>query len=689
MPGPARSVGITLDLPLLCRRLLARRGECDDERALSRLLVSLLAEQPGVLRVGVFLPRPGLAAVVLASSRGFRAKERSAALHGELAPEVREVLGNGNSLLLEGDALRAGGRHERARLLAPLRFMDEVLGVLELGVRDPSLLAGDAAPWIEHACGLVGSFLREMDQARLLQRQEIELRSITCSASDAIILADERGRVTFWNWAAENLFGYSQGEALGRDIHELLAPADYADAYLEGMRRFRRSGEGVKIGQVVELLACRNDGVEIPVEISVTAIDGADGPMVVGIVRDISQRWQTEQELRASEARYRAIVEDQAELICRYDPIGTLSFVNDAYCRYFGSQRDELLGRPFMLYIPDEDQVEVERQLAALGADQPVARVEHRVVLPDGRVRWLQWTDRAVFDEDGQVKEYQAVGRDVTDQRQAELGLRRAREELEQRVIERTAELVRANERMAREVGERRRAERALIRHQATLRSMSSQLSLAEERERRRIATAVHDNIGQCLALSRMKLAAVHARAPEHAPPLREIAGLLDDAIANTRTLTFELSTPILYDLGFVAAVEWLCELTEQQHGLRFVLEAPKRPLELETDMRVLLFRAVRELLHNILKHAQASTVWIRVRKARGFVRLAVEDDGVGFPEPLPDAASGAGFGLFAIRERVTALGGTFRMGRRAGGGARVQQSIPLASLNQDHEEST
>jgi PAS domain S-box-containing protein len=670
-----------MDIPALCRALLTPPSDLVEPQDLARHLGDAVVAVQGLTRFGLYVPGPGRDGLRLLSSRGFRRQQRAAALVGEVDERVVQTMHQSRLCVLQDPVgPRAAGDSSRGRVrwLVPLRHRGQAVGVLELGGSQLDALSGDDQGWLEHLGMVVGLQLQHLQDLRELRRLEIELHSITCSATDAIILADGRGRVTFWNWAAENLFGYLQGEVLGRDLHRLLAPDDYFESHVEGMRHFRRTGEGLKIGTVVEMIARRKDGIEIPVEVSVTAMDGEEGQLLVGIVRDISERWHTEQELRASERRYRAIVEDQTELICRYKPDGALTFVNDAYCRYFGMERGVLLAEPFSPEIPEDDREQVEALLSRLGADQPMARVEHRVILPDGQVRWQQWTDRAVFDEAGAVVEYQAVGRDITEQRLAEAALRRAHEELERRVEERTAALSRANEQLAGEVADRRRAERALLRHQAQLRSMSSQLSLAEERERRRIATAVHDDIGQCLALCRMKVAAVNAQAPDHAGPLAEIAELLDGAIHNTRTLTFELSTPILYDLGFVAAVEWACELVEQQHGVRFELHAPQHPLDLDTDMRVLLFRAVRELLHNTVKHARASAVRIEIRLEDGWIHLTVEDDGVGFPEPMPDVSAGAGFGLFAIRERVTALGGSFRIARRPGGGARVHQSVPI-----------
>jgi len=125
-------------------------------------------------------------------------------------------------------------------------------------------------------------------------------------------------------------------------------------------------------------------------------------------------------ELRESEKRYHAIIEDQTELICRFLPDGTLTFVNRAYCRYFDKKPDELIGRSFMPLIPQEDREKVEQRFTSLSPENPVVTYEHRVILPDGEIRWQQWTDRAIFDEQGRLIEFQSVGRDITDRVRAE-----------------------------------------------------------------------------------------------------------------------------------------------------------------------------------------------------------------------------------------------------------------------------
>lgn len=130
-------------------------------------------------------------------------------------------------------------------------------------------------------------------------------------------------------------------------------------------------------------------------------------------------------QVQEAEVRYRAVVEDMPVLICRFMPDGTLTFVNDAYCRYFGKSREDLLGRSWVPLVPEEDKAYVQAQFGSLTQHDPVAIYEHRVIAPGGEVRWQRWTDRAVFDGDRLV-EYQSIGEDITERKWAELALRQA-----------------------------------------------------------------------------------------------------------------------------------------------------------------------------------------------------------------------------------------------------------------------
>lgn len=143
---------------------------------------------------------------------------------------------------------------------------------------------------------------------------------------------------------------------------------------------------------------------------------------------EIAEHQKTVLALRQSEERYRAIVENQTELICRFKPDDTITFVNDAYCRYFNKPRELLIGQKFLPEMPPEDRKLITQNFRALSLEQPTNTYEHRIILPSGEIRWQQWSDRALFDEEGHFIECQAVGRDITQLKQAEAEIRKALE---------------------------------------------------------------------------------------------------------------------------------------------------------------------------------------------------------------------------------------------------------------------
>lgn len=130
----------------------------------------------------------------------------------------------------------------------------------------------------------------------------------------------------------------------------------------------------------------------------------------LALIADISARKQIEEELRKSEKRYRHIVEDQTELICRYRSDGTLNFVNEAYCRFFNKNKEELIGRSFFTLIPEEDHEHIRQRIASMSEERPRVTQQHHIVLPDGRIGWQEWTDRIIYNNEGVFVEYQAVG---------------------------------------------------------------------------------------------------------------------------------------------------------------------------------------------------------------------------------------------------------------------------------------
>ena len=245
-----------------------------------------------------------------------------------------------------------------------------------------------------------------------------------------------------------------------------------------------------------------------------------------------------------------------------------------------------------------------------------------------------------------------------------------------------------------REARQRKKAEDQLTAYQADLRSLASQLTLAEERERRRLAVHLHDQIGQNLALSHIKLEELRSSLGKNgagiAGEVDNLAGLIKETIEETQSLTFRISPPILYDLGLEAALEWLGDRFAQQHGLLTYFESDRQPKPLAEDLKVLLFQAVQELLVNIVKHARAKSLKISMWRQNGQLYIGVEDDGVGFDPTVPGyrQGKGGGFGLFSIRERLRPLGGHLEIKSEPDGGAEFVLSVPLDLKNPGDTET-
>lgn len=213
--------------------------------------------------------------------------------------------------------------------------------------------------------------------------------------------------------------------------------------------------------------------------------------------------------------------------------------------------------------------------------------------------------------------------------------------------------------------------------YQARLQRASFDAVLAEERERRRIATDLHDRIGQSLALLQIRLTSMLDGLTGAAhDDLDDCVRLVAGCVEETRTLTFDLSPPILYDLGLEAAVGWLADQFARRYDLRVAVEGPGVG-PLVPDVAAVLFRCVRELLVNVVKHARCDQARVTLTRVDADAVVTVEDDGVGI-DASPGAHSPDGFGLFSIREQVSRLGGAVDLVSSVGAGTRVRLRVPL-----------
>ena len=220
------------------------------------------------------------------------------------------------------------------------------------------------------------------------------------------------------------------------------------------------------------------------------------------------------------------------------------------------------------------------------------------------------------------------------------------------------------------------------------MKTLASQLTIAEEKERRAIAAALHDNVGQSLALTRMQLASARKSTSDSrlADKLDDISDTLLKCIKDTKNLLFELSSPTMYKMGLSSAIsEWLEVQIEGKHDLKtaFIDNIPdNRGKTLDSDVRTMLFRNVRELVINVIKHARANKVSVRLEDRSPSIRIIVEDDGIGFDPRLVTQGESktGGFGLFSVNELMSDLGGSLRIVSEPGKGCTAILSAPFSA---------
>ena len=318
-----------------------------------------------------------------------------------------------------------------------------------------------------------------------------------------------------------------------------------------------------------------------------------------------------------------------------------LQQLNPAWVRVLDWSRDELMGHPILHFIhPDDQQVSADAW-ELLKEGTPIEGLENRFRCRDGSFRWLSWGSFPYADREVVF----SVVRDITIQK---------------------------------------KSEHQLLEYQDRLRSLSNQLSLVEDRQRRELAAAIHDGLAQQLFGIRAQM--VLLKYPDKVPNLQgvvaEILQILDDTMNDARSLSFELFPPVLYEVGLEAALAWLAHSYGERTGIVCTSSREGDGEELPEDLRSMAYQCVRELLANVYKHAQARKVEITLNYVDQFLTILVEDDGLGFdvssqdrPMAVKDATTG--FGLFSIRERLRSVDGRMLVDSKPGQGTRIFLSFP------------
>jgi PAS domain S-box-containing protein len=384
------------------------------------------------------------------------------------------------------------------------------------------------------------------------------------------------------------------------------------------------------------------------------------GTRMLGIMMDITDRKRAEEALRESEGRYRGVVQNTTAVILRVDPGGIIRFANERALQFFGYSAEELIGRHAVGSIIPEREA-TGRDLAAMVAE--IVKNPDRFhtnanenMCKNGQRVWMEWTNSGIYDGEGRLKEFLAVGIDATERRRAEETLRDLNATLESKVTQRTAEL----------------AQRA-----RQLQKLTLELSQAEERERRRIAVVLHEDLQQQISGAKFHLSLLRGRIqPEvQQEVVHRIDEMLKEAIEKSRRLSHDLSPAVLHMNDLAEVLLWLAKQVWARYGLTVHVDVMGEAMLQSESLTMFLFRAAQEVLLNVVKHARVNEATIRVRRMGRHVCFCISDTGRGFdPRQLKDTA---GFGLLGVRERVELLGGRMKIRSIKDRGTAVRIVVP------------
>lgn len=448
----------------------------------------------------------------------------------------------------------------------------------------------------------------------------------------------------------------------------------------------------------------------------------------------IIERTNAEQAFHKEHSYLEKLIDYSNVPIIVWDPNFRVTRFNHAFQRLTAYATDEIIGQKLSILFPKASRDASLRNIKRTLGGEYWELVEIPILSKNGEIWLLLWNSANIYAEDGTtLLATIAQGQDITERKQAEEALKATNQQLraseqqlraanqqlqaneqqlkaanqqlqanEQQLKAANQQLqaseqqlrasnqqLQANEQQLKAANQQLQAsQQQLLAYQGQLKSLASQLTLTEEHERHRVATDLHATIGQSLVISKLQLDTLRASAPsggDLAKTLNEVCNSLDETVQQTRTLVSDLSSPILYELGFETAVaEWLTEQIKQKHNIKTEFEDDQQPKPLDNDIRVLLFRNVREMLINVVKHAHAGKVKVSIGKVGSEIHVAVEDDGWGF-DPKEITARGTkkgGFGLFSIRERLEQLGGHLEINSAPGQGCRVTMTAPLKEEN-------
>jgi PAS domain S-box-containing protein len=477
---------------------------------------------------------------------------------------------------------------------------------------------------------------RKIAERKLKYSEEKFSKAFLASPDSVTLSSLVDGRLVEINKGFENIFGYSRDEAIGKSTIEL-------ELYKNPIDRDNVVSILKSEGNVRDYEAEYNtkNGKSGIAEISMELIHIGEENFLLTIVRNITERKRFEEDLSASEEKFSGAFHSSmdAYAITRFGD-GVIIEINEVFIKMFEGNREEIIGKTTLelgLYKNKKDR---ERVIEELNRNDAVENMEAEYVTKNNNIGWAQFSINKIKIS-SKLYLFTSI-RDITEQKRVET-------EIEE--------------------------------YQENLKSLASELTLAEEKERRRIAINLHDHLSQSLAMSKIRLAEAEKEdlSANSLEKIRDAKNFLDTAINNSRSITYDLSPPVLYDLGFSAAVRWRLDQVEKDHKITTELVDNVETMILKADVRVLLFSAAIEIINNVVKHSKATKVTVIIDKDSEYLYVRITDNGIGFDPGVAEkeATKKRSFGLFSIRERISFLHGKMEIDSIIGNGTTIKIKIP------------
>jgi PAS domain S-box-containing protein len=475
---------------------------------------------------------------------------------------------------------------------------------------------------------------RRVEQA--LKDSELHYQTIFENTGTATIIIEEDMTIVLANKQFEELTGFSRQDMEGRkNWQEFIHPDDLDKTIVVDCE------DELPLKTLVcgyEFRMINRSGDILHVMCSIALIPSTTRRVVS--LLDITMLRKVEKEKREAALYARSLIEASLDPLVTISSDGKIMDVNEAMQGATGLSREMLIGSDFAHHFKEPARA---RAAYVEVFEKGMIRDYHLAVRHvSGRVTDVLFNATPYRNETGNIEGIFGAARDIT---------------------------------------ERLEAEKKILANNALLRTLSSELVMTEERERRRIAVDLHDNIGQTLAMTKIKLNAMLEQAASAGlmDQVLEILEMVDQSIDQTRLLTRELSPSVLYELGLHQALEWLGDQIIAQHGFNIRLKNNLKSGKIDKDVQIFIYRSIRELIFNIIKHTKVKDALVTLQKSGENIRISVRDEGCGFDISNIDQLfkKSGGFGLLSIRERLNYIGGSLKIETKKGWGTCVEMIVP------------